>query len=55
MAELAFAIIEKVLEKLGPVAYQELSLAWGVKSDLKRLERTMSIIKEVLLIKSIEL
>jgi Leucine-rich repeat (LRR) protein len=49
MAELAYGIIGKVLEKLGSVIYQELSLANGVKSDLKKLERAMSIIREVLL------
>jgi len=49
MAELAFGIIGNIFQKLGSVVYQELSLAWGIKSDLRRLERTMSIIKEVLL------
>jgi hypothetical protein len=49
MAEIAYGIIGNVIEKLGSVAYQEFSLAWGFKSDLKKLERTMSTIKEVLL------
>ena len=49
MAELAFIIIGNVLEKLGSVAYPEFGLAWGFKSDLRKLERTMSIIREVLL------
>jgi hypothetical protein len=49
MAELAYGIIGKVIEKLGSVAYQEFSLVWGVKSDLRKLERTMSTIREVLL------
>jgi hypothetical protein len=49
MAEIAYGIIGKVIEKLGSVAYQEFSLVCGVKSDLKRLELTMSMIREVLL------
>jgi uridine kinase len=49
MAEIAYGIIGKVVEKLGSVAYQEFGLVCGVKSDLKRLELTMSIIREVLL------
>jgi hypothetical protein len=49
MAEIAYGVIGKVIEKLGSVAYQELGLVWGIKSDLKRLERTVSIIREVLL------
>jgi Leucine-rich repeat (LRR) protein len=49
MAEIAYGIIGKVIEKLGSVAYQEFGLVCGVKSDLKRLELTMSMIREVLL------
>jgi hypothetical protein len=49
MAEIAYGIIGKVIEKLGSVAYQEFGLVRGVKSDLKRLELTMSMIREVLL------
>ncbi|XP_062166250.1 putative disease resistance protein RGA1, partial [Alnus glutinosa] len=49
MAEIAYGIIGKVVEKLGSIAYQEFGLVCGVKSDLKRLELTMSIIREVLL------
>ncbi|XP_059428109.1 disease resistance protein RGA2-like [Corylus avellana] len=49
MAELAFGIIGNVIEKVGSVAYQELGLAWGFKRDLKKLERTVSIIREILL------
>ncbi|XP_062166252.1 disease resistance protein RGA2-like [Alnus glutinosa] len=49
MAEIAYGIIGKVIEKLGSVAYQEFGLVCGVKSNLKRLEFTMSIIREVLL------
>ncbi|XP_059462831.1 putative disease resistance protein RGA3 [Corylus avellana] len=48
MAELAIITVGKVIEKLGSVAYQEFGLIWGVKSDLRKLERTMSIIREVL-------
>ncbi|XP_059463050.1 putative disease resistance protein RGA3 isoform X2 [Corylus avellana] len=49
MAELAFGIIGNVIQKLGSVAYQEFTLSSGFKSDLKKLKRTMSIIREVLL------
>ncbi|KAE8098765.1 hypothetical protein FH972_016804 [Carpinus fangiana] len=49
MAELAFILVGNMLEKLGSLVYQEFSLTWGFKSDLKKLERTMSIIREVLL------
>ncbi|XP_062166254.1 putative disease resistance protein RGA1 [Alnus glutinosa] len=49
MAEIAHGIIGKVIEKLGSIAYQEFGLVCGVKSDLKRLKPTMSMIKEVLL------
>ncbi|XP_059428885.1 putative disease resistance protein RGA3 [Corylus avellana] len=49
MAELAFSTIGNVILKLGSIAYQEFSLASGFKSDLKKLEHTMSIIREVLL------
>jgi hypothetical protein len=47
MAELAFGIIGKVLKKLGLIANQQFSLAGGVKSDLTRLERNMSFIREM--------
>ncbi|KAE8098755.1 hypothetical protein FH972_016794 [Carpinus fangiana] len=49
MAEIAYGIIGSVIETLGSDAYQEFCLAWGFKSDLKKLEHSMSIIKEVLL------
>jgi hypothetical protein len=45
MAEVAYAIIKK----LGSVAYEELHLEWGVKSDLRKLQDTMSTIRAVLL------
>ena len=49
MAKIAYGIAVKVLEKLGSLAYQELSLAWGIQSDLKKLKSTVSAIKAVLL------
>uniref|UniRef100_A0A7N2M209 Uncharacterized protein n=1 Tax=Quercus lobata TaxID=97700 RepID=A0A7N2M209_QUELO len=38
----------KVLEQLGSRTFQEISSAWGVQSDLKKLEHTVSAIKAVL-------
>ena len=50
MAEtLLFDIADKVLAKLGALAYQEIVSAWGVKTDLKRLQQTLSYINAVLL------
>ncbi|XP_017977602.1 PREDICTED: putative disease resistance protein RGA3 [Theobroma cacao] len=57
MAEsLAFTIGEQLLEKLlnlpeklGTAAYQEICLAWGIKSDLEKLKGTLSTVKAVLL------
>jgi hypothetical protein len=49
MTEFAFSIAEKVIEKLGSLAYQEISLARNIKSDLKKLQLIMSNIKAVLL------
>ncbi|XP_059462381.1 putative disease resistance protein RGA4 [Corylus avellana] len=49
MAEVAFILVAKASEKLELLVYKEFSLAWGFKNDLKKLERTMSIIREVLL------
>ena len=37
----------KVLGKLGSLAYQEVLLAWGVKSDAKSLEHTLVHTKTV--------
>uniref|UniRef100_A0A2N9GID5 NB-ARC domain-containing protein n=1 Tax=Fagus sylvatica TaxID=28930 RepID=A0A2N9GID5_FAGSY len=42
MTEFAFSIAEKVIEKLGSLAYQEISLARNIESDLQKLEDTMS-------------
>ncbi|XP_050123225.1 putative disease resistance protein RGA3 isoform X1 [Malus sylvestris] len=49
MAELAFPLAAKLIERLSPIASEEICLAWGVKADLQKLERTMSTIKDVLL------
>uniref|UniRef100_A0A7N2KTH9 Disease resistance protein RGA3 n=1 Tax=Quercus lobata TaxID=97700 RepID=A0A7N2KTH9_QUELO len=49
MTELVSSIAANVIEKLGSLAYQEISLAWGTASDLKKLEDTMSTIQAVLL------
>jgi hypothetical protein len=35
--EFAFSVAEKVIEKLGSLAYEEISSAWGISSDLKSL------------------
>ncbi|XP_021811794.1 putative disease resistance protein RGA4 [Prunus avium] len=49
MADLAFPLATKLIEKLGSSAFKQICLAWGVKADLKKLQRTMSTIKDVLL------
>ena len=49
MTELAFSVAEKVIEKLGSLAYQEISLTRNIESDLHKLKLTMSIIQAVLL------
>ncbi|KAM1525556.1 hypothetical protein ACFX10_010009 [Malus domestica] len=49
MAELAFDLAVRLTEKLGSLAYDEICLAWAAKSDLRKLEHTMSTIKHVLL------
>ena len=49
MTELVSNIAASVIEKLGSLAFQEISLAWGIASDLKKLEDTMSTIQAVLL------
>ena len=49
MAKLAYGIAVKVLEQLGSRTFQEISSAWGIRSDLKKLELTVATIKAVLL------
>ncbi|EOY10162.1 LRR and NB-ARC domains-containing disease resistance protein, putative [Theobroma cacao] len=50
MAEtFAFNIVEKLIEKLATVAYQEISLAWGVQTDFQRLNDILTTVKDVLL------
>ncbi|CAL8169719.1 unnamed protein product [Prunus armeniaca] len=49
MADLAFPLATKLIEKLGSFASEQICLAWGVKADLKKLQRTMSTIKGVIL------
>ncbi|CAL2272375.1 unnamed protein product [Prunus armeniaca] len=49
MTEVAFPLATKLIEKLGSIASEQICLAWGVKADLKKLQRTMSTIKDVLL------
>ncbi|XP_030926568.1 putative disease resistance protein RGA3 [Quercus lobata] len=49
MDEIAKGIAGKVLDQLGSLVYEELSSAWGVRSDLTKLECTVSAIEAVLL------
>ncbi|KAE8098415.1 hypothetical protein FH972_016481 [Carpinus fangiana] len=49
MAEFASGIADKVLEKLGFLAYEEFRLVLYIKNDLEELNHTMSTIKSVLL------
>ena len=49
MAQIGYGVVVKVLELLGSLAYQELSSACGVRSDPKKIGRTVSAIKAVLL------
>ena len=44
-----FNIADKVLGKLGSLAFQEARLVWGVESDLERLVSKLSTVKAVLL------
>ncbi|KAF2307979.1 hypothetical protein GH714_034035 [Hevea brasiliensis] len=45
----AFNVAQKVLEKLASKAYQEISVAWGVQGELKKLEDVLMTVKAVLL------
>ncbi|KAB2608232.1 disease resistance protein RGA2-like [Pyrus ussuriensis x Pyrus communis] len=49
MAELAFSLAAKLIERLSSIASEEICLAWGVQADLQKLGRTMSTIRDVLL------
>ncbi|KAL5539586.1 hypothetical protein UlMin_044007 [Ulmus minor] len=49
MADFAFSLAQKVLEKLASSNYKEISLAWGLKVEIEKLQVTMSTIKAVLL------
>ncbi|TXG70357.1 hypothetical protein EZV62_005292 [Acer yangbiense] len=42
-------IVDLLLGKLGSLAYQQVCLIYGVKNDLKKLQRTLTTIKAVLL------
>ncbi|WKA06732.1 hypothetical protein VitviT2T_024619 [Vitis vinifera] len=44
-----FSIADNVLGKIGSVTLQEIGLAWGVKTELQKLEATLTAIKSVLL------
>ena len=44
-----FGIAQNVLGKFGSLALDEVVLAWGVKSELQRLQNTLSSIQAVLL------
>uniref|UniRef100_A0A7N2M3B9 CC-NBS-LRR protein n=2 Tax=Quercus lobata TaxID=97700 RepID=A0A7N2M3B9_QUELO len=46
MAAIGYGIAVKVLELLGSRTFQETSSAWGVKSDLTKLERTVKAINQ---------
>ncbi|KAF2307992.1 hypothetical protein GH714_034149 [Hevea brasiliensis] len=45
----AFSVAQKVLEKLASKACQEISIAWGVQGELKKLEDVLMTVKAVLL------
>ncbi|XP_034710162.1 putative disease resistance protein RGA1 [Vitis riparia] len=40
---------DNVLGKIGSVTLQEIGLAWGVKTELQKLEATLTAIKSILL------
>ncbi|KAA8526180.1 hypothetical protein F0562_008081 [Nyssa sinensis] len=46
--ETLFKSTEKILSKLGAYAYQQIGLAWGVTKELRQLENTIFIIRNVL-------
>ncbi|XVF41677.1 hypothetical protein PTKIN_Ptkin01aG0299200 [Pterospermum kingtungense] len=45
----AFNIAENVLSKLSNAAFQEISRAWGVHTDLQKLQKILTTVKAVLL------
>ncbi|KAL5546833.1 hypothetical protein UlMin_006520 [Ulmus minor] len=47
--EIVYGTATKVLELLATNAYQEISLAWGVRDELNKFQQTVSIIQAVLL------
>ncbi|KAL5562765.1 hypothetical protein UlMin_032514 [Ulmus minor] len=47
--EVVYGTATKLVELLSSTTYEEISLAWGVDEELKKLRRTMSIIHDVLL------
>ncbi|XP_024024458.1 disease resistance protein RGA2 [Morus notabilis] len=46
--EIIYGMAVEVLKRVATVANDEISLAWGMKDDLKRLEETMSTLNAVL-------
>ena len=48
MAEIGYGIAVNVLKLLRSLIFQEISSAWGVKSDLTKLEHNVNAIKAVL-------
>jgi hypothetical protein len=50
MAEgVLFSVAEGIIGKLGPLAFKEIKLLWGVKDELEKLKNTVSAIQAVLL------
>ncbi|KAL5576033.1 hypothetical protein UlMin_017732 [Ulmus minor] len=49
MADFVFPLAQKVLEKLASFAYEEISLAWGLKEEIEKFQESMSTIKAVIL------
>ncbi|GMN35932.1 hypothetical protein TIFTF001_042321, partial [Ficus carica] len=47
--EVLYGTAVEVLKRVATAADGEISLAWGMKDGLKKLERTMSTVKAVLL------
>ncbi|XP_024027122.1 disease resistance protein RGA2-like [Morus notabilis] len=47
--EVVYGTAAEVLKRVATAAEQEICLAWGMKGDLKKLEKTMSTLKAVLL------